>query len=164
MTITAPTPSSAPALLPSRAQHNRVVVGVDDHPVSIAALRFAATEAGYRGGAVLAVHVWHHPYTSGLPTDWPEEADLGPIILTELQATVDATLADRAAAGEKAVPITAEVVEGDAAAVLNAAATGAALLVLGARHHNRLLGSVSQACTSHPSCPIVVVPGESPPA
>ncbi|MEJ7705139.1 MAG: hypothetical protein WKF47_16490 [Geodermatophilaceae bacterium] len=30
--------------------------------------------------------------------------------------------------------------------------------MLGARHHNRLLGSVSQMCTSHPPCPVVVVP------
>jgi len=48
--------------------------------------------------------------------------------------------------------------EGASAATLTAAARGAALLVLDARHHNRLLGSVSEACISHASCPIAVVP------
>jgi len=67
-------------------------------------------------------------------------------------------LAERAATGEPSVAITAQVMEGASAATLTAAARGAALLVLGARHHNRLLGSVSEACISHASCPIAVVP------
>lgn len=135
---------------------------MDDNPVSVTALRFAATEAAFRGGDVLAVSVWHYPYTWGLATAWPEEADPGTSMLTELQQTVAAVLAERALAGQPAVSITVEVVEGDAAAALATAADGAALLVLGARHHNRLLGSVSQACTARPPCPVAVVPAVSP--
>lgn len=136
---------------------------MDDDPVSVAALRFAATEAAYRGGDVLAVHVWHYPNTWGYPMVWPEETSPGTYILNELQKTVDAAIAERAEAGEPAVPIIAEVLEGVNAFALSAAAHGAALLVLGARHHNRLLGSVSQACTNHPPCPVVVVPAPSQP-
>ncbi|MGI8691809.1 MAG: universal stress protein [Geodermatophilaceae bacterium] len=160
MTITA----SAPVHLDPLVGRNRVIVGMDDDPVSVIALRFAATEAAYRGGDVLVMSVWHYPYTWGLPTVWPEEANPSAHIMSQLQQTVDATLAERAAAGEPTVAITVEVIEGDAADALNYAASGAALLVLGARHHNRLLGSVSQMCTSHPPCPVVVVPAAGRPA
>ncbi|MGI8626842.1 MAG: universal stress protein [Geodermatophilaceae bacterium] len=162
MTITVPTTvtASSPTSLPADSVdgHHRVVVGMDDDAASVAALRFAAREAAYRGGDVLAINVWHYPYTWGLPTVWPEEANPSGYIMSQLQQIVDDTLTERTAAGEPVVPITVEVVEGDAATVLNSAARGVALLVLGARHHNRLLGSVSQACTNHPPCPVVVVP------
>jgi len=164
VTITAPSHSPAPLSPDSVAGHRRVIVGMDENAVSVTALRFAATEAAYRGGDVLAMSVWHYPYTWGLPTSWPEDADPSAYMLTELQQTVDTVCADRVAAGEPAVTITAEVVQGDAAGMLSYAARGAALLVLGARHHNRLLGSVSQACTSHPPCAVVVVPTADEPA
>lgn len=162
VTVTA---SSSTRSSPETADgHHRVVVGMDDNAASKAALRFAATEAAYRGGDVLAINVWHYPYTWGLPTVWPEEANPSAYIMSQLQQIVDATLSERAAAGEPAVPITVEVVEGDAATVLNTVSRHALLLVLGARHHNRLLGSVSQACTNHPPCPVVVVPAAAQPA
>ena len=161
MTTSRPAPFPAPARPGPTAPHNRVVVGMDGDPVSVAALRFAAVEAAYRGGDVLAVHVWHYPSTWGawgVPTVWPDETNPGIFILEQLQQSVDVVLAERAATGEPIVAITAQVMEGASAATLTAAARGAALLVLGARHHNRLLGSVSEACISHASCPIAVVP------
>lgn len=58
----------------------------------------------------------------------------------------------------------AEVVEGNTAAVLLKAAEGADLLVVGCRGHGgfvgALLGSVSQHCVQHATCPVVVVRGE----
>jgi len=76
--------------------------------------------------------------------------------------TVARVLAERVAAGEPDVEITAMVVEGVNADELRRAAEGVALLVLGARHHSRVLGSVSSAVLSHsadgPACPVVVVP------
>jgi nucleotide-binding universal stress UspA family protein len=137
---------------------NRVVVGLDDDPVSVEALRFGATEAAFRGGDVLALHVWHYPSSWGYPMPWPQETSLGALILPELLRTVEQVTSERAAAGETAVAITAKVVQGDDSFALCTAAHGGALLVLGARHHNRLLGSVSQACVNHPPCPVVIVP------
>lgn len=150
-----PKPATARAV----AQKHRVVVGLDDAPESISALRFAATEAAYRGGDVLAVMVWHYPMTWGYPTIWPEAMDPGRYCAYDLRKAVDAVQTERAADGEPVVSITAEVVEGASADRLLAAADGAALLVLGARHHNRLLGSVSQSCVSRARCAVVVVPG-----
>ncbi|MEP6853279.1 MAG: universal stress protein [bacterium] len=151
-------PSAPSAPITPVDLRNRVVVGLDDDPVSVEALRFAATEAAYRGGDVVAMHVWHYPSTWGYPMAWPEEASLGELILPELQRTVEQVVAERAAAGEAAVAITTQVVQGVDSFALCAAAHSGALLVLGARHHNRLLGSVSQACVNHPPCPVVIVP------
>lgn len=137
---------------------SRVVVGMDDDPVSVTALRFAAREAAYRHGDVLAVHVWHYPTTWGYPIAWTAEDDLGSYILAGLQKAVQTVQAERAVADEPAVSIVTEVRQGMYSDQLLAAAHGAALLVLGARHHNRLLGSVSQACINHPPCAVVVVP------
>ncbi len=157
MTITAPTSASAPDQVNPTSGRGRVIVGMDDDPASLAALRFAVTEAAYRGGDVLAVSVWHYPAMWGYPV-WPEQTDLGTYISGELRQTANAILAERAEAGEPAVTITVEVVQGVTAAVLHNAAREAALLVLGARHHNLMLGSVSRACVNHPPCPVVVVP------
>lgn len=143
----------------------RVVVGVDDHPAGLAALRFAAAEAAHRGGDVLAVHVWHHPASWGLSaTTWGyagvhlPDGEPARRILAALQEWVELVLAERAAGGQSAVVITAEVVEGVDAQTLRATARGASLLVLGARHHSRLLGSVSYAVLAGASCPVAVVP------
>ena len=143
----------------------RVVVGVDGDPAGLAALRFAATEAAHRGGDVLAVHVWHHPTSWGISaTTWGyagirlPDGEPARHILAALQASVELVLAERAAAGQPVVAITAEVVEGVDARTLRATARGAALLVLGARHHARLLGSVSHAVLAGAPCPVAVVP------
>lgn len=157
MTTTLPAPSPVDVRKAQVSGDNRVVVGMDDDPVSVAALRFAATEAAYRGCDVLAVHVWQYPTMWGYPV-WPEQDDLGRHLLEQLRDTVRGVLAERSQAGEPAVTISVEVLEGVAATALHDAADGASLLVLGARHHNRLVGSISRACASHPPCPVVVVP------
>ena len=57
--------------------------------------------------------------------------------------------------------VTTVVTEGAAAPVLLESAADADLLVVGNRGHGGfaglLLGSVSQQCTSHAGCPVVVV-------
>jgi len=162
MTTTA---APAPLMTDPTALAARVVVGMDDDPASVAALRFAAVEAAYRGGDVVALHVFHYPSIWGVFPVWPEEGQPAGYISSELQATVDAVLAERVAAGAPAVEITAMVVEGVNADELRRAAAGVALLVLGARHHSRILGSVSSAVLSHsadgPACPVVVVPASA---
>ena len=152
---TFPSPVQTALLEPN----GRVVVGMDDDAVSVDALRFAAREAAYRGGDVVAVHAWHYPAaTWGYPMVWPQEASPREYILTELRKTIAGVQAERLLAGEPGIAIAAEVVEGIGEFALHAAAEHAGLLVLGTRHHNRFLGSVSQACINHPVCPIVLVP------
>lgn len=130
---------------------------MDDDPVSVDALRFAATEAAYRGCDVLAVHVWHYPAMWGYPV-WPEQTDLGTYILQTMQETVVGVLAERAVASEPVVAVSVEVLQGVTAAALHDISRDANLLVLGARHHNRLVGLLSRSVANHPLCPVVIVP------
>ncbi len=143
----------------------RVVVGVDGDPAGMAALRFAADEAAHRGGDVLAVHVWHHPTSWGISlTTWGyagirlPEGEPARHLLAALQSSVEQVRSERAAAGAPLVVITAEVVKGVDAEGLHARARGAALLVVGARHHPWLFGSVSRGVVGHLACPVAVVP------
>ncbi len=62
------------------------------------------------------------------------------------------------------VPVRPLAIEGNPAQVLLDAARGADLLVVGSRGHGgfaeALLGSVSQHCVQHASCPVVVIRGQ----
>jgi nucleotide-binding universal stress UspA family protein len=103
-----------------------------------------------------AVIAWDYPGTYGYPAATGDETDY-----EELAAEVVAnTIAEVAgpAAPAKVMP---KVARGNAATVLLAAAAGADLLVLGSRGHGgfmeALLGSVSQHCVHHATCPVVVI-------
>ena len=164
MTTTATEPSP-PRLVPdSVAACRRVVVGRDDSDASLTALRFAAREAPYRAGDVPALGVWHYPYTSGLPTVWPEDADPSEHITSHLQQRVAATLAKPAAAAEPIVSIGVEVEPGTRRYGIGGRRARRRELVLGARQHNRLLGSVGQVSTKPPPYPVVIVRAVSRPA
>jgi nucleotide-binding universal stress UspA family protein len=60
------------------------------------------------------------------------------------------------------VPLALEPVEGIPADVLVEAAHDADLLVLGSHGHSRqlhqVLGSVSEACIRHATCPVLIIP------
>ncbi len=76
--------------------------------------------------------------------------------------TAPSDLVVQEVAGEHpGVEVSAVVTEGDAAKVLVTAAKDADLLVVGTRGHGEivgiLLGSVSEYCTTHARCPVVVV-------
>jgi nucleotide-binding universal stress UspA family protein len=127
--------------------HDMIVVGVDGSGPSKAALRWAVEEARLRGARVRAVHAWWI-YPMFEPGADPTEA---------VRAFVTETLD-----GQTDVEVTPVAVQGEQASVaLVDAAEDADLLVVGARGAGGfvglLLGSVSQQCTHHARCPVVIV-------
>jgi nucleotide-binding universal stress UspA family protein len=143
----------------------RIVVGVDGSEAAREAVRFAAAEARLRGATLVAVHAWRIPVSVAMP----EPAVAGyPIVhepaLEEIRAGLQEhgeRALDEALAGIEGVPVERLVVEGAPAAALLEAAEDADLLVVGSRglggFRGLLLGSVSQQCASHASCPVAVV-------
>jgi nucleotide-binding universal stress UspA family protein len=132
----------------------RIVVGLDGSAGSSRALKFAVAEARVRCCAVDAVLAWHMPAmldAAGIPDDFDPQG--------WAQATLEATVAAVASDG---VTVDARAVRGQPASVLLDAAKNADLLVVGSRGHGgfvgALLGSVSQHCVAHATCPVVVVP------
>ncbi|MFF8598394.1 universal stress protein [Streptomyces sp. NPDC015232] len=134
----------------------RVVVGVDGSPASHDALRWAVRQARLTGATVEAVAAYDLPGSVG----WSAPA---------VDAAFDAEAAGRALTDElrdefaqvSDVPLEEHVVRGNPAQVLIEASKGAELLVVGSRGRggfsSLLLGSVSQQCAVHASCPVVIV-------
>ena len=150
---------------------SRIVVGVDGSAGAAAALAWALEEARLRQSALDAVHVWRLPLYAAVPEPWfvgmpelPHELDARVEAATEAHArdVLDAAVAEAGREGAEAgIEVRKEVVRGQAAHVLLEAARDADLLVVGSRGHGGfaglLLGSVSQQCVQHASCPVVVV-------
>lgn len=144
----------------------RVVVGLDGSPTAREALRWAVELAGTTGAAVEVIGAWSHPANY----EWTvRTTNYGLVPVPELPAREDIEAAvrdslDDAVSGvaDSGVPVTRRAVEGNPATVLVEAAADADLLVLGRRGHGRvldlLLGSVSEHCIQHATCPVVVVP------
>lgn len=139
----------------------RIVVGVDGSEGARRALAWAVDEAERWDATLVVVNAWSMPVMAA-PTGlapMPVLPESG-----ELEGSAGALLDEvvRAAVGDRPVRVERAVVEGSAAQVLLDAAAGADLLVVGSRGHGGflglLLGSVSQHCTHHAACPIVVVP------
>ena len=134
-----------------------VVVGVDGSEASKDALRWTMRYARMTGATVRVVTVWHFPSSFGWgPVPAIPEMDLEADARAALKETIEA-VADTGAP----VTIQTEVVEGPPALMLLRAAAGADLLVVGSRGHGAfagmLLGSVSEHCVHHATCPVVVI-------
>lgn len=143
-----------------------IVVGVDGSKTSLAALRWAAEEAGFRDARLVAVSAW-----TFVPPAPLAEPGMVPMPSADLPGQLDA---ERVAAEEEldaafteafpeGPPIEIErmLVEGDPAEVLEAEARQADLVVVGSRGRSgiaaALLGSVSRHVVGHAACPVVVV-------
>jgi nucleotide-binding universal stress UspA family protein len=139
----------------------KIVVGVDGSDGSKRALRFAVDEALVHGARVVALHSWHPP---ALPVDVtpippPDIAtaisDLHENALRFVTAVVEEVVGD-----DSSVSVEAVAVEGPPATALIDAARDADLLVMGSRglggFAGLLLGSVSQQCVQHATCPVVI--------
>jgi nucleotide-binding universal stress UspA family protein len=146
----------------SRETTGRIVVGVDGSPSANAALRWAVRHAELTGDAVEAIIVWQYPII-GASYGW---AGVAVTDGTDLRALAEKTLTqaiDEATGHGSAVPVTPRVIEGYPASVLVEQSADADLLVVGSRGHgtfaDALLGSVSQHCSHHARCPVVIVRG-----
>lgn len=145
-----------------RTKPVRAVIGVDGSPASLAALRWAIDwVAGAGGGTVDAIHTWSMPYAyapmgGGMLMLEPESMENA--AKEELSSALEG-IDTRAGDGVELRP---QVVEGPAAPSLLELAKGADLLALGTRGRGGfaglVLGSVSQQCLHHATCPVVVVP------
>lgn len=129
-----------------------IVVGLDGSPGSRAALQWAVAQAELSGATVHALMAWQLPETHSY-TSRDTEADA--------RAALD-TAIDAALGPDQRARVTALVTPGRPGHVLVDASSSAQLLVVGSRGHGdlvgRLIGSVSQYCVTHASCPVVVVP------
>lgn len=133
-----------------------VVVGVDGSPSSHAALRWAVKYAELIGGDVVAVAAWELPWAYG----WSAPA---------VDPTFDRTIAEQGLVnqvhqvlGESgAAKVRKRLVKGNPVEVLLSEAEGPT--VVGSRgmggFRRTLLGSVSQQCAMHATCPVIIVRG-----
>jgi len=157
----------------------RIVVGVDGSQASHDALRWALEEAQFRRAELHVVHVYgpvgeESPYSASYAyspdmrtaeriTDderkWREERER---TVNDRAKRIVADVVKSAGADAGEVEIKQEVIAGaKSAQSLIDRARNADLLVVGSRGRGGfkglLLGSVSQQCVQHATCPVVVI-------
>lgn len=145
-----------------RAMGGRLVVGVDGSETSTSAVRWAAREAALRGAKLELVSAWEVSVSSvGYGLGF---AEMSTEMVKGLEQAAEETVAAAAQVARDGFPdleIETRTIEGQAADVLMGAAGGADLLVVGSRgmggFRELLLGSVSQQCAHHATCPVVIV-------
>lgn len=131
-----------------------VVVGVDGSRASKDVLRWAARQAQLTGAELRAVIAWRWPTTYGWAPDYS-----GFDFAADARKTLEEAVTEALGAAPS-VPVIINVIEGHPAEVLIDASRAADLLVVGSRGHGAftgmLLGSVSQHCVQHATCPVLV--------
>ncbi len=141
------------------ARFGCVVVGVEEGEGSDTAVQFAFREAHVRHCRLVAVHAWSAPFgalTTPQAPSWPLEA----------HERRPAQVLDEALGGPaeryRDAQVSRNVIEGPARQTLLEAASGADLLVVGARrrqgHLGLQLGLINHAVLHHAPCPVAVVP------
>lgn len=138
-----------------------IVVGVDDSPEALRALRWAIEEARLRSATVHVMSAWEFPFKGLGPEHYDgteHDATAGPLEQSALDELAEAVAA---AGGDTGVTVDRHVVRASPVRMLLDAAQDADLLVVGSRGHGGfaglVLGSVSQQCVQHAACPVVVV-------
>jgi len=145
------------------ANQGDIVVGVDHSAVSVAALRWAVSEAAVSGRQVVALRAWAFEPVS----------DLGAAVAGSPETVVDRErrqleeVVGEVRAEHPGVAVRTELVEHSATVALEEASKTAAMLVLGSHGRGRLLkllvGSVAEHCLREANCPVVVIPARTVP-
>jgi nucleotide-binding universal stress UspA family protein len=134
--------------------NRRIVVGIDGSPASLLALEWAARQAELTDSLLEIVAAWEWPNGFGW-TAIPEGYDPA----TDMEKVLEPILASLRVAHPRVVA-KRKIVEGHPAPVLVKESRGADLLVVGSRGHGEfvgmLIGSTSEHCVAHASCPVVV--------
>jgi len=139
-----------------------IVVGVDGSTGSAAALRWAVREATRRRDRVIAFFAWGYipPGHAGDGRTFDAEYS------TAEAAAALAAAIEHAVGNDEANGIEQRVMCELAPKALLATATGADLLVIGARgvggFRGLVLGSVSEACLHHTTVPLAIIPSPEP--
>jgi nucleotide-binding universal stress UspA family protein len=148
------------AIIPAEPATGRtgVVAGYDGTPEAVAALDFAAAEAGLRRQHLHIVHAWLEPVLlEGQPAAHPQLIEM----LEEESEQILAGAVERVAADFPSLPVQAHAVHGPPATALLHAGASATLLVVGSRGlvgmRRILLGSVSHDLVVGVECATVVV-------
>jgi nucleotide-binding universal stress UspA family protein len=132
----------------------RIVVGVDNSAESVAALRWACSEASFRGAEVHVVNVREELCHNLASYAVPATADTDEVSVEDVVREVRTDQAPD-------VKLRIEVVDGLAARVLLDRCDGADMLILGtssdAPGSPRSAGPVIRACLRRASCPVVVI-------
>jgi nucleotide-binding universal stress UspA family protein len=145
----------------SDGRSGRVVVGVDGSEASKRALHWAARQAHWMGATLEVVTAWTFPEGPAplgivAHTPWPDDLELMARARNRLDEVIHEVLPDTSQRR-----IHAQMIEGSATSVLLNAAHDADLLVVGSRglgaFKELLLGSVSERCVKHASCPVAVI-------
>ena len=134
--------------------HGPILVGVDGSEASVTALRYAGKLAEAMHATLRAVITWEYPdFGVAYPaTEWEPDANAAAVLSTAITKAFGSTPPPR---------LRKDVVQGPAAPTLIDESEHARMLVVGARgaggFARLLLGSVSEACTRHAHCPVLVV-------
>ena len=130
-----------------------MVVGYDDSQRSKEALVWGAEYARLRGAPLEVVTAWETPHSYGGQVRF-DDVDFEQEAKDRLSAAVSELVPHD-------VPVNCLVVHGHPANTLVQISREASLLVLGARGRGGfaelLLGSVSQYCSHHAECPVVIL-------
>ena len=150
----------------------RIVVGVDDSPAGLAAVRLAVSLARTAGVPIVAVRAWalglprhggrrhrlrgrEHPHVILYFDAAEERRECGELVLKAFRAAVGGQPQD--------VAVTIETPEGDPGLMLTEIATAKGDILVVGRERGQLMkhlvhGSVSSYCCEHAQCPVLVVP------
>jgi nucleotide-binding universal stress UspA family protein len=132
-----------------------ILVGIDGSAGSIAALHWATAESRCHDRSLTVIHVVASPTSAGFPQT--TVAGVDDALMAAAESSLDNVL-EEVLGDARPVGVRREVRRGNPARVLIEAAEDASLLVVGARGHGSfLLGSVSDRCVHHATCPVVVV-------
>jgi len=141
---------------PGNADRRAVVAGVDGSVMSLAALRWAASEAAIRRVPLRVVHSW-----GGLDPLYSDVLLSSAPVVTQLARTLLDDAVKLGLDGAPEVEIQPIVASDAPALALLRESSNAQLLVVGGRGRGGFaelpLGSVSHQCVLHAACPVAVV-------
>jgi len=139
----------------TRAEQQRIVVGIDGSENSLAALRWALHEGVAANASVEVVHCWTAPTLTDVVFTRDEQLKRASSCM--LDNEIEAAVAEM----PTSPTITRLSLPGNPASVLVDRSNGARMLVLGLRQTAAMrdiaYGAVETVCRRHASCPIVTV-------